>query len=144
MDVGGCGCLKTPRDWVDTVCVSGGAGRREGGGAVVGPPSDARCGSTSLTPDVLACAHTYTRTRLFPFHPLKPTTPHVPARVQVCLELQQTWMESGVSEDAVAGHIQVGAGGEGGERARANAPERGRCMLDMQCGLGCCLGGLYS
>jgi len=27
--------------------------------------------------------------------------------VQVCLELQQTWMESGVSEDAVSGHIQV-------------------------------------
>lgn len=26
---------------------------------------------------------------------------------QVCLELQQTWMESGVSEDAVSGHIQV-------------------------------------
>lgn len=27
---------------------------------------------------------------------------------QVCLELEQTWMESGVSEDAVSGHIQVG------------------------------------
>ena len=27
--------------------------------------------------------------------------------VQVCLELQQNWMESGVSEDAVSGHIQV-------------------------------------
>ena len=27
--------------------------------------------------------------------------------LQVCLELQQTWMESGVSEDAVSGHIQV-------------------------------------
>lgn len=26
---------------------------------------------------------------------------------EVCLELQQTWMESGVSEDAVSGHIQV-------------------------------------
>lgn len=26
---------------------------------------------------------------------------------QVCLELHQTWMESGVSEDAVSGHIQV-------------------------------------
>ncbi|KXZ47321.1 hypothetical protein GPECTOR_36g45 [Gonium pectorale] len=26
---------------------------------------------------------------------------------QVCLELGQTWMESGVSEDAVAGHIQL-------------------------------------
>lgn len=26
---------------------------------------------------------------------------------QVCLELGQTWMESGVSEDAVSGHIQV-------------------------------------
>lgn len=40
---------------------------------------------------------------------------HVPytprSDVQVCLELQQTWMESGVSEDAVAGHIQVGVGG---------------------------------
>jgi ubiquitin-like modifier-activating enzyme 5 len=31
---------------------------------------------------------------------------------QVCLELQQTWMESGVSEDAVAGHIQVVTPGE--------------------------------
>jgi hypothetical protein len=30
-------------------------------------------------------------------------------RLQVCLELNQTWMESGVSEDAVSGHIQVGA-----------------------------------
>ena len=29
---------------------------------------------------------------------------------QVCLELNQTWMESGVSEDAVSGHIQVGRG----------------------------------
>ena len=27
--------------------------------------------------------------------------------VQVCLELGQNWMESGVSEDAVSGHIQV-------------------------------------
>lgn len=26
---------------------------------------------------------------------------------QVCLELDQTWMESGVSEDAVSGHIQL-------------------------------------
>eukprot|EP00877_Chromochloris_zofingiensis_P008159 jgi/Chrzof1/3597/Cz13g01230.t1 len=26
---------------------------------------------------------------------------------QVCLELRQTWMESGVSEDAVSGHIQT-------------------------------------
>lgn len=26
---------------------------------------------------------------------------------QVCLELGQTWMESGVSEDAVSGHIQT-------------------------------------
>lgn len=31
---------------------------------------------------------------------------------QVCLELKQTWMESGVSEDAVSGHIQVVAPGE--------------------------------
>ncbi|KAG2443563.1 hypothetical protein HXX76_001915 [Chlamydomonas incerta] len=31
---------------------------------------------------------------------------------QVCLELQQTWMESGVSEDAVAGHIQLLVPGE--------------------------------
>lgn len=31
---------------------------------------------------------------------------------QVCLELQQTWMESGVSEDAVAGHIQLIVPGE--------------------------------
>ncbi len=28
---------------------------------------------------------------------------------QVCLELGQTWMESGVSEDAVSGHIQASA-----------------------------------
>lgn len=27
--------------------------------------------------------------------------------LQVCLELNQTWMESGVSEDAVSGHIQT-------------------------------------
>ena len=27
--------------------------------------------------------------------------------LQVCLELKQTWMESGVSEDAVSGHIQT-------------------------------------
>ncbi len=26
---------------------------------------------------------------------------------QVCLELDQTWLESGVSEDAVSGHIQA-------------------------------------
>jgi len=32
--------------------------------------------------------------------------------LQVCLELNQTWMESGVSEDAVSGHIQVVAPGE--------------------------------
>lgn len=31
---------------------------------------------------------------------------------QVCLELHQAWMESGVSEDAVSGHIQVVAPGE--------------------------------
>ena len=31
---------------------------------------------------------------------------------QVCLELNQTWMESGVSEDAVSGHIQVVAPGK--------------------------------
>jgi ubiquitin-like modifier-activating enzyme 5 len=31
---------------------------------------------------------------------------------QVCLELGQMWMESGVSEDAVSGHIQVMAPGE--------------------------------
>lgn len=31
---------------------------------------------------------------------------------QVCLELNQTWMESGVSEDAVSGHIQVVTPGE--------------------------------
>lgn len=30
--------------------------------------------------------------------------------LQVCLELNQTWMESGVSEDAVSGHIQVSTG----------------------------------
>ena len=30
---------------------------------------------------------------------------------QACLELNQTWMESGVSEDAVSGHIQVLAPG---------------------------------
>lgn len=27
--------------------------------------------------------------------------------LQVCLELDQTWLESGVSEDAVSGHIQL-------------------------------------
>ena len=32
--------------------------------------------------------------------------------MQVCLELEQTWMESGVSEDAVSGHIQVIIPGE--------------------------------
>ena len=32
--------------------------------------------------------------------------------LQVCLELGQTWMESGVSEDAVSGHIQVVIPGE--------------------------------
>lgn len=31
---------------------------------------------------------------------------------QVCLELGQIWMESGVSEDAVSGHIQVVIPGE--------------------------------
>jgi ubiquitin-like modifier-activating enzyme 5 len=31
---------------------------------------------------------------------------------QVCLELDQTWMESGVSEDAVSGHIQLISPGE--------------------------------
>ena len=31
---------------------------------------------------------------------------------QVCLELGQTWMESGVSEDAVSGHIQLLVPGE--------------------------------
>ncbi|WIA15576.1 hypothetical protein OEZ85_002203 [Tetradesmus obliquus] len=33
-------------------------------------------------------------------------------RLKVCLELQQTWMESGVSEDAVSGHIQTLIPGE--------------------------------
>lgn len=27
--------------------------------------------------------------------------------LQICLELNQTWVESGVSEDAVSGHIQL-------------------------------------
>jgi hypothetical protein len=36
--------------------------------------------------------------------------------VQVCLELNQTWMESGVSEDAVSGHIQVRCGHDFVER----------------------------
>ena len=31
---------------------------------------------------------------------------------QACLELKQTWMESGVSEDAVSGHIQLLVPGE--------------------------------
>lgn len=31
---------------------------------------------------------------------------------QVCLELDQTWLESGVSEDAVSGHIQLLVPGE--------------------------------
>lgn len=35
-----------------------------------------------------------------------------PLKQQVCLELGQTWMESGVSEDAVSGHIQVVAPGQ--------------------------------
>eukprot|EP00967_Tisochrysis_lutea_P014336 scaffold16098_cov15-Tisochrysis_lutea.AAC.2 len=34
------------------------------------------------------------------------------ACTQVCLELQQDWMESGVSEDAVSGHIQLLVPGE--------------------------------
>ena len=37
---------------------------------------------------------------------IKPSTDN-PFPAQVCLELEQTWMESGVSEDAVSGHIQV-------------------------------------
>jgi hypothetical protein len=35
-----------------------------------------------------------------------------PCLLQVCLELNQTWMESGVSEDAVSGHIQTIIPGE--------------------------------
>lgn len=35
-----------------------------------------------------------------------------PRPLQVCLELQQIWMESGVSEDAVSGHIQTIIPGE--------------------------------
>lgn len=31
---------------------------------------------------------------------------------QACLELDQTWIESGVSEDAVSGHIQLVIPGE--------------------------------
>jgi ubiquitin-like modifier-activating enzyme 5 len=33
-------------------------------------------------------------------------------RGQACLELDQTWLESGVSEDAVSGHIQLLVPGE--------------------------------
>lgn len=40
-----------------------------------------------------------------------PPPPPLPPR-QVCLELNQTWMESGVSEDAVSGHIQTIIPGE--------------------------------
>jgi len=46
-----------------------------------------------------------------PIHTLPHPTPHPPPPThthhQVCLELHQTWMESGVSEDAVSGHIQT-------------------------------------
>lgn len=41
------------------------------------------------------------------------TNTHLQHTPQVCLELGQTWMESGVSEDAVSGHIQVGVQGGG-------------------------------
>ena len=42
--------------------------------------------------------------------------------LQVCLELQQNWMESGVSEDAVSGHIQVGSDlGSDGPACRTHA-----------------------
>ena len=43
-----------------------------------------------------------------------PDPPPSPCRCphQVCLELNQTWMESGVSEDAVSGHIQLLVPGE--------------------------------
>ena len=34
------------------------------------------------------------------------------AAAQACLELDQTWIESGVSEDAVSGHIQLVVPGE--------------------------------
>jgi hypothetical protein len=35
-----------------------------------------------------------------------------PVRLQACNELGQPWMESGVSEDAVSGHIQLLIPGE--------------------------------
>ncbi|WIA43734.1 hypothetical protein OEZ86_010160 [Tetradesmus obliquus] len=55
---------------------------------------------------------------------------------QVCLELQQTWMESGVSEDAVSGHIQTLIPGETAcfqcvpplRRAHPQARGRVRCQ----------------
>ena len=39
--------------------------------------------------------------------PEEHTTALTHTHMQVCLELQQDWMESGVSEDAVSGHIQL-------------------------------------
>ncbi len=47
---------------------------------------------------------------------------------QVCLEVGQTWMESGVSEDAVSGHIQV-------------RPGRGTCTPGLPAHAGACWKG---
>lgn len=54
------------------------------------------CNAVFVAPLLLlltACSYT----SLLPLLPL----------LQVCLELEQVWMESGVSEDAVSGHIQL-------------------------------------
>ena len=42
------------------------------------------------------------------FYSSKASSKYEYSSYQVCLELGQNWMESGVSEDAVSGHIQVG------------------------------------
>lgn len=83
-------------------------GRAEGGGDgmwsraphSLSPPHPLpRVAPSCSTPHSLAthpstCTHSHTHTL-------------TPPPVQVCLELNQTWMESGVSEDAVSGHIQT-------------------------------------
>ena len=52
---------------------------------------------------------------------------------QACLELDQTWIESGVSEDAVSGHIQLVVPGETAcfsvRRRRTGCPSACPCAL---------------
>jgi hypothetical protein len=75
-----------------------------------------------------------------PEHSMSPAQPHTrtcttpdarappPSNArQVCLELGQTWMESGVSEDAVSGHIQVRS--VAGPAAGARAPHAAERVL---------------